>query len=91
VDKVTRDLIAEQGYGEYYNHGTGHGLGLDIHTEPRLSQLSKSILKVNNIVTIEPGIYIPGWGGVRIEDDVVIKEVGCEILNRTTKELVVLD
>ncbi len=91
VDKVTRDFIAEQGYGEYYNHGTGHGLGLDVHTEPRLSQLSKSILEVNNVVTIEPGIYIPGWGGVRIEDDVVIKEVGCEIMNRTTKELVVLD
>ena len=90
MDSITRDYITERGYGEYYNHGTGHGLGLEIHTEPRLSQLSTQTLAVNNVVTIEPGIYLAGWGGVRIEDDVIIKEGGCEILNKTTKDLVVL-
>ena len=91
MDSVTRDYITERGYGKYYNHGTGHGLGLEIHTEPRLSHLSKSILEVNNVVTIEPGIYLAGWGGVRIEDDVIINKDGCEVLNKTTKELVVLN
>ncbi len=91
VDRVTRDVITKQGYGKYFNHGTGHGLGLDVHTEPRLSHLSESILEINNVVTIEPGIYIPDWGGVRIEDNVIIQEDGCEILNKTTKELVALN
>ena len=90
VDNVTRDYITEKGYGEYFNHGTGHGLGLEIHTEPRMSQLSTQTLETNNVVTIEPGIYLEGWGGVRIEDDVIIHEEGCEVLNKTTKELVVL-
>jgi len=90
VDKVTRDYITEKGYGKYFNHGTGHGLGLEIHTEPRMSQLSTQTLETNNVVTIEPGIYLEGWGGVRIEDDVIIHEEGCEVLNKTTKELVVL-
>ena len=90
VDKVTRNYITEKGYGEYFNHGTGHGLGLEIHTEPRMSQLSTQTLETNNVVTIEPGIYLEGWGGVRIEDDIIIHEEGCEVLNKTTKELVVL-
>jgi len=91
LDRVTRDFITENGYGEYYNHGTGHGLGLEIHTEPRLSKLSNQVLEVNNVVTIEPGIYLPNWGGVRIEDDIIINKNDCEILNKTTKELVVLN
>ena len=91
VDASTRDYIKEMGYGEYYTHGTGHGLGLEIHTSPRFNPQSKSILEVNNVMTIEPGIYIAGWGGVRIEDDVIINEDGCEILNKTTKELVILN
>ncbi len=91
MDSVTRDFISERGYGEYYNHGTGHGLGLEIHTEPRMSQLSTQILQVNNVVTIEPGIYLAGWGGVRIEDDVIIKDDGCEVLNQTTKDLIILN
>ncbi len=90
MDSITRDYITERGYGKFYNHGTGHGLGLEIHTEPRMSQLSTQTLAVNNVVTIEPGIYLAGWGGVRIEDDVIINEDGCEVLNKTTKELVVL-
>lgn len=91
MDNVTREYITERGYGEFFNHGTGHGLGLEIHTEPRLSQLSTQTLEANNVVTIEPGIYLAGWGGVRIEDDVIIKDDGCEILNRTTKEMIVLN
>ncbi|MBE44895.1 MAG: Xaa-Pro dipeptidase [Thaumarchaeota archaeon] len=91
VDAATREYIKEMGYGEYYPHGTGHGLGLEIHTSPRFSPQSEDVLNVNNVMTIEPGIYLAGWGGVRIEDDVIIKEDGCEILNKTTKELVVLN
>jgi len=91
VDAATREYIKEMGYGEYYTHGTGHGLGLEIHTSPRFSPQSEAVLNVNNVMTIEPGIYLAGWGGVRIEDDVIIKEDGCEILNKTTKELVILN
>jgi len=91
VDAATRDYIHEMGYGEYYTHGTGHGLGLEIHTSPRFSPMSEDILAENNVMTIEPGIYLAGWGGVRIEDDVIINHDGCEILNKTTKDLVVLD
>lgn len=91
MDSVTRDYITERGFGEYFNHGTGHGLGLEIHTEPRMSQLSTQTLEENNVVTIEPGIYLAGWGGVRIEDDVIIKKNGCEILNQTTKDLMILN
>ena len=91
VDAATRDYIHEMGYGEHYTHGTGHGLGLEIHTSPRFSPMSEDILAENNVMTIEPGIYLAGWGGVRIEDDVIINHDGCEILNKTTKDLVVLD
>ena len=91
VDAATRDYIHEMGYGEYYTHGTGHGLGLEIHTSPRFSPMSEDILAENNVMTIEPGIYLAGWGGVRIEDDVIINHDGCEILNKTTKDLIVLD
>ena len=87
VDSATRDYITEMGYGEFYTHGTGHGLGLEIHTSPRFSPKSDQVLVENNVMTIEPGIYIANWGGVRIEDDVIIEKNGCEILNKTTKEL----
>jgi len=91
VDSATRDYIKEMGYGKNYTHGTGHGLGLEIHTSPRFSPQSNQVLQKNNVMTIEPGIYLAGWGGVRIEDDVIIGDDGCEILNKTTKELVVLN
>ena len=91
VDAATRDYIKEMGYGEYYTHGTGHGLGLEIHTSPRFSPQSEQILELNNVMTIEPGIYLAGWGGVRIEDDVIIGIDNCEILNKTTKELFIID
>ena len=91
VDAATREYIKEMGYGDYYTHGTGHGLGLEIHTSPRFSPKSNQVLEKNNVMTIEPGIYLAGWGGVRIEDDVIIGDNGCEILNKTTKDLVILD
>lgn len=90
IDAVTRDIITARGYGEHYIHSTGHGLGLEIHTMPRLSQTSVDSLKENYVVTMEPGIYLAGWGGVRIEDDIIVGKDGGEILNQTTKDLVIL-
>ncbi|HIN62509.1 MAG TPA: aminopeptidase P family protein [Candidatus Marinimicrobia bacterium] len=91
VDDACRDHINDKGYGDYFNHGTGHGLGLEIHTNPRFSQLSNDTVYANYLMTIEPGIYVPEFGGVRIEDDVLIQKDGCEILNQTSKDLLVLD
>ena len=90
LDSITRDLITESGYGENFVHNTGHGLGMEIHAIPRLSQLSNDVLVENNVVTIEPGIYLSQLGGVRIEDDIIIKKNGCEILNQSTRELLIL-
>lgn len=88
VDAFARDIIAEAGYGDNFGHGLGHGVGLEIHENPRLSPKEETILKENMIVTVEPGIYIPQWGGVRIEDDVVITKDGCRVLTSATKELI---
>ncbi len=90
LDASARDYIKEKGYGNNYGHGLGHGLGYDIHEKPAVNERSDYVLEVNNIITIEPGIYIEGLGGVRIEDDVVVKENGCEILTKSTKELITL-
>jgi Xaa-Pro aminopeptidase len=87
IDKIARDIIAEAGYGEYFQHGTGHGLGILIHEAPRLNQLSSEVLKEGMVVTIEPGIYIPGLGGVRIEDDILITKDGCIRLTKSDKQL----
>lgn len=92
VDKVARDIIINAGYGEYYNHGLGHGIGIgDGAEQPHLNQSSNVILKDNMIMSCEPGIYIPGLGGVRIEDDVLIKDGIGVPLNNTTKEMIILE
>ncbi len=90
VDKHVRDIIAKAGYGKNFGHGLGHGIGLQIHEEPRLSPLADTVLEPNMVVTVEPGIYIDGWGGVRIEDDVIITRNGCQIINKSDKSLIEL-
>ena len=90
ADVLTRDYIQNAGYGEFYGHGTGHGIGLYIHEDISLSPNSNEVLEEGMVLTVEPGIYLPGIGGVRIEDDVLIKENGIEILTKSTKELIIL-
>jgi Xaa-Pro aminopeptidase len=85
ADSAARDLIAEAGYGDYFGHGLGHGVGLAVHESPRASQLSDNTLVAGMTLTVEPGIYLPGEFGVRIEDLVIIREDGVEILTRTPK------
>lgn len=87
VDAVARNFIAAQGYEKAFNHGLGHGVGIDIHEAPSLSWRSNEPLAEGMVVTVEPGIYIPGVGGVRIEDDVLVTKRGCRILNRLDKSL----
>ena len=90
ADAAARDIIKSAGYGDYFGHGTGHGVGIEIHELPNLSPRSDAILQVGNVVTVEPGIYIPNKFGVRIEDMALITEDGIENLTNTPKELIVL-
>ncbi len=90
ADKAARDIIVNAGYGEFFGHGTGHGVGLQIHESPRLSPKSSHILEVGDVVTVEPGIYIPDNFGVRIEDMAFITENGFENLTKTPKSLIIL-
>ena len=91
VDSVARDLIAAAGYGERFGHGLGHGVGLEVHEEPRVSQRSEDVLEAGEVVTIEPGIYLPGELGVRIEDLVVVTEDGYRNLSGLPKDLQLVD
>lgn len=90
ADALTRDIITKYGYGEYFGHSTGHGLGMEVHESPRLSKASDDILEPGMVVTVEPGIYLPGLGGVRIEDDIVITETGIQILTSSSKKYTVI-
>jgi len=87
IDAAARDLITDAGYGEYFGHGLGHGIGLDIHENPRLSKASTDVLKPGMVVTVEPGIYIQGVGGVRLEDDYVITASGAKNLCSLPKDI----
>jgi Xaa-Pro aminopeptidase len=84
VDKIARDIIADAGYGPAFGHSLGHGVGLAVHEEPRLSSRNNKKLQAGMVVTVEPGIYLPGWGGVRLENMVVVREDGCELLNQNS-------
>jgi Xaa-Pro aminopeptidase len=88
VDAVVRGIVEEAGHGEHFQHGTGHGVGLEIHEAPRLARTSDATLQPGMVVTVEPGIYLPGTGGVRIEDLVVVKAEGAERLTGYPKELI---
>ncbi|HEV8539137.1 MAG TPA: M24 family metallopeptidase, partial [Bacteroidota bacterium] len=90
LDAVARKHIKEKGYDRYYRHSLGHGIGLQIHEAPRISVLSNSLLERGNVITIEPGIYLPGFGGVRIEDDAVITNGSCDVLTQSSRDLIVL-
>ena len=87
VDAAARDVIKKAGYGPKFGHGLGHGLGMEVHESPRLSRNQKMKLEAGMVVTVEPGIYMPGWGGVRIEDDVLVTKTGYELLSDVPKTL----
>ena len=88
LDAVCRDYIREQGYTKEFNHGTGHGVGLEIHEEPVANAKSDTVFSENMIITVEPGIYLSGEIGLRIEDSVIVKADGCELLTHSPKELI---
>jgi Xaa-Pro aminopeptidase len=90
VDKAARDVLKAHGLDKEFVHSTGHGLGLEIHEPPRIGRKDKTVLRAGMAITVEPGIYIEGWGGIRIEDTVLVTETGCEILTPTSKELRVI-
>ncbi|MCA9266635.1 MAG: aminopeptidase P family protein, partial [Planctomycetales bacterium] len=87
VDAAARTVIEKAGFGKYFGHGLGHGIGLDIHESPRMAVGQKQTLSAGMVVTVEPGIYLPDWGGVRIEDDVLVTRRGHEVLSSVSKEL----
>jgi Xaa-Pro aminopeptidase len=89
ADEIARQVITDAGFGPHFGHGLGHGVGIAIHEGPRLGQTSTEVLQSGMVVTIEPGIYLPDWGGVRIEDLAVIVEDGCEILTATSKNPII--
>ena len=87
ADAIARQVIEEAGYGENYGHGLGHGVGLAVHEKPTVGRLSEDVLEPGMVFTVEPGIYLPGWGGVRIEDIVVLREDGAEVLTQASKDV----
>ena len=87
IDKIARDIIKKAGYEKHFGHGLGHGIGLDVHEQPSLSFKSTGVLEPGHIVTVEPGIYLRGIGGVRIEDDILVTETGKKDFSRLPKDL----
>jgi Xaa-Pro aminopeptidase len=87
LHRLTREALKARGFDKEFVHSTGHGLGLDIHEAPKIGKKDKTKLEAGMAITIEPGIYIEGWGGIRIEDTVLVTENGCEILTPTGKEI----
>lgn len=87
VDAAARRVIDAAGYGRSFGHGTGHGIGLAVHEAPGVNTSGTVVLEPGMVITVEPGIYLPGWGGVRLEDMVVVTETGAEVITRTSKEL----
>jgi Xaa-Pro aminopeptidase len=90
LDKTARDVINNAGFKDCFGHGLGHGIGLLVHDSPGISTKSQEVLKPGMVITIEPGIYLPGWGGVRIEDDILITRNGCKVLTKIDRELLEL-
>ncbi len=91
LDQIAREYIHQKGFGQYFGHSLGHGLGLNVHSLPRVGAGSETILEENFVITIEPGIYIPNVGGVRIEDDIIIQRDGCELLTHFPRELLEIE
>jgi len=90
LDSIARNHIIRKGYGDYFGHGLGHGIGLDVHEKPVVSFRGEGVVQAGMVFTIEPGIYLPGWGGVRIEDTVCVTSDGCRPLTRVPKDLIIL-
>ena len=90
ADALARDVIAARGFGDDFGHSLGHGLGLEVHEAPRLAPTADAALPVHAVVTVEPGIYLPGWGGVRLEDDVHLGSEGAELLSDARTDLLEL-
>ena len=90
IDRAAREVLEDAGLGGHFSHGTGHGVGLDVHEAPRLAAGREEILRAGMVVTVEPGVYLPGLWGIRIEDTVLVREEGCEVLTQTSKDLTIL-
>jgi Xaa-Pro aminopeptidase len=87
VDRCAREYISSRGFGKFFGHGLGHGIGMEVHEAPRLGRNSEIALETDMVFSVEPGIYLPGWGGVRIEDMVVVQKHGCSVLTSSMKEI----
>jgi Xaa-Pro aminopeptidase len=90
IDAAAREIVVAAGYGEDFGHGLGHGVGLEVHELPGVGPRSEDLVPLGSVITIEPGIYVPEYGGVRIEDLVVVEAEGSRVLTRSTKDLIEL-